>query len=136
MNPDLKYLIGLLQLKGVGSSSIIKLLKHYGSAKKTFEHMPNDISKNMKGVSLPIKEAICGGPNWVEVEKELAFIERNEIQCITYHDENYPRRLKFCADAPVLLLPHHTFRKGSIPSQLHYHILHFLSGINHIPVYV
>ena len=109
MNPDLKYLVGLLQLKGVGSTSIIKLLKHYGSAKNIFEHLPNDFSKNMKGISIPIKEAICSGPNWIEVEKELNFIEKNEIQCIPYDDEKYPRRLKFCADAPVLL-----FTKGIV----------------------
>ena len=36
-------------------------------------------------------------------EEELLFAERNNIQCITYNDEQYPSRLKECQDAPLAL---------------------------------
>ena len=103
MNSDIKYLIGLLKLKGVGSASVIKLIQKFGSAETVFEKIPAEKPETLQGISKNVVNAICSGPNWVEVEKELAFIEKNEIKCLAYTDENYPRRLKFCADAPALL---------------------------------
>jgi len=103
MNPDVKYLIGLLKLKGVGSTSVNKLVQHYGSAKSVFEQLPADNTTHLKGISQSAIDAICSGPNWLEVEKELSFIEKNKVQCLSFMDEKFPRRLKFCADAPALL---------------------------------
>ena len=109
MNPDVRFLIALLQLKGVGSGTIIKLLKHYGSAQNIFEQLPNEDPSVVKGIGQTAFQAISGGPNWVEVEREMEFILRHEIQCITYNSPEYPRRLKFCQDAPCLL-----YSKGNV----------------------
>jgi len=103
MNPDVKYLIGLLKLKGVGSTSVNKLVQHYGSAQAVLEEIPKENTENLKGISQTVINSICGGPNWLEVEKELLFIEKHDVQCLPFMDENFPRRLKFCADAPALL---------------------------------
>ena len=39
----------------------------------------------------------------LQAEKELTFIEKNQISCYFLTDESYPKRLKECSDAPVLL---------------------------------
>jgi DNA processing protein len=36
-------------------------------------------------------------------EKELAFADKNGIELIFYTDARYPKRLKNCADSPILL---------------------------------
>ncbi len=42
-----------------------------------------------------------------EVEKEIAFIEKHQIQTIFLGDLNYPKTLEYCPDAPLVL-----FAKG------------------------
>lgn len=41
-------------------------------------------------------------------EAELAFAEKNQIRCLSIHDEEYPSRLRDCDDAPLVL-----FYKGN-----------------------
>lgn len=41
---------------------------------------------------------------------ELAFVEKNKIECLCYFDTHYPARLRECADAPILL-----YYKGNTP---------------------
>jgi len=43
-----------------------------------------------------------------EVEKEIAFIEKHQIQTIFLGDPNYPKTLEYCPDAPLVL-----FAKGN-----------------------
>jgi len=37
------------------------------------------------------------------VDKEMDFIEKNNIQPIFFFDKEYPQRLKQCADSPMML---------------------------------
>ena len=103
LNSDLKYLIGLIQLNGIGDSTARKLVNYYGSAEEVFKILPKEKSGPSVNWSKKVIESICAGPNWPEVEKELLFIEKNEIRGISINDEDYPRRLRFCADAPLVL---------------------------------
>jgi DNA processing protein len=43
-----------------------------------------------------------------EAEKEVQFIQENNILPLFFTDENYPHRLKFCNDSPIML-----YYKGS-----------------------
>ena len=45
----------------------------------------------------------------LEAEKELNFIQKNNINCLYFQDVHYPDKLKHCIDGPVLL-----FSKGNI----------------------
>ena len=103
MNTDIKYIIGLMQLHGIGDIIARKLIQHYGSAKEAFEQVPNEDFSKTKAWPAKVINSICAGPNWIEVEKELDFLTKNDVQALTLNDENYPRRLKFCEDAPPLL---------------------------------
>ncbi len=92
-----------MQLNGVGDVTARKLIQHYGSAQLAFETVPKEPSSETKNWPTKVVESICAGPNWIEVERELEFLDKNDVQGLTINDENYPRRLKFCEDAPPLL---------------------------------
>lgn len=103
MKNDLKYLIGLIGLPGIGDAYVKKLLTNYGSAEAVFAQVPSQSPDELNDFPSKVIDSICAGPNWGEVDSELEFIDKNEVVCVSHQDENYPRRLKFCADAPALL---------------------------------
>ena len=103
MKSDLKYVIGLLQLNGIGDVTARKLIQHYGSAQDVFEKVPLESTTETDKWATKVVESICAGPNWIDVERELAFMDKHDVQGLTLNNENYPRRLKFCEDAPPLL---------------------------------
>jgi DNA processing protein len=114
LSTQLKYVLGLLHLNGIGDATVRKLIQYYGSAQLAFEKIPQEASEGKLTWSTKITDAICAGPNWLEIERELVFMEKNDIQGLTFEDEAYPRRLKFCSDAPSLL-----FVRGNVDLNHH-----------------
>src|SRR5690606_40147269 len=45
----------------------------------------------------------CALPIFRAAEKELEFLEKNNLTVYFYQDHNYPEKLKHCPDSPVLL---------------------------------
>ncbi|MGB0391004.1 MAG: DNA-processing protein DprA [Salibacteraceae bacterium] len=103
MTTDFKYLLALIQCNGIGDTTARKLVIHYGSGKDVFEKLPSEKKSDLPAWPKKVVDSICAGPNWLEVEKELEFMEKADIQGISIFDEEYPRRLKFCNDAPLIL---------------------------------
>jgi DNA processing protein len=101
LNPDLKYVLALIQLKGIGDATARKLIEYYDSAENVFNKILEK-SERIKW-SEKIIRTIQLGPNWNLVDEELDYLDKNDIQGIAITDKNYPRRLKFCSDAPVIL---------------------------------
>ena len=79
--------------------------------KKSLESIPNINKKIIEFINAPesLKRA----------EKELKFMEKNNVNHLFYTDKNYPSNLKLCMDSPVNL-----FYKGSIA------ILEMLKGFS------
>ncbi|MDL2304210.1 DNA-processing protein DprA [Bacteroides sp. OttesenSCG-928-D19] len=97
------YLIGLTQLKGVGDVLSRHLLQYFGSAEEVFkakrsllEKVPGIGSYTAEQVNSAKAEALT------RAEKELAFIDKNKIRLYAFPDDDYPKRLKECQDAPVV----------------------------------
>lgn len=109
MTNDIRSLLGLIKINGVGGVLARTLIQKYGTAKQALAEIPKSNHAEIAGVSERVHAAICAGPNWVEIDRELAFIEKNDIQCLPFYDDRYPRRLNFCNDAPALL-----FAKGQV----------------------
>ena len=55
------------------------------------------------GIGERIASSILSTDALVKAGKHLDFIERHKIQVLFYTDEDYPKRLKNCYDAPILL---------------------------------
>jgi DNA processing protein len=105
---ELKALIALKMCDGIGDISAHKLLSYYGSAAAVFEEKRQHLSC-IPGISPNIGEWIHTGINWPDVEKEVAFINKNRVNHVSILDRDYPQKL-VQTDAPPPVL----FFKGSI----------------------
>ena len=100
---ELLYQIGLTLINGIGDGHAKNLLAHCGSAKAVFETHKSVFLK-IPGVGEHVASFVAKGKDVLkEAEKELRFVEENNITPLFFTDTDYPQRLKFCNDSPVLL---------------------------------
>lgn len=105
---ELRYTLALQRIPNLGDISAKKLLRHVGSAEGIFKEKKSNLLK-IDGIgSLRLKELSSKQP-LEDAEKELFFIEKNQISCSYFLDKNYPEKLKHCIDGPLLL-----FQAGNI----------------------
>lgn len=103
MENDLLYQVGLTLLEGVGDVSAKNLLAYCGSAKEIFETKKPRLIK-IPGIGEIIANAIISQQHVLHAaEKEVRFIEENNVEPLFFTSDKYPQRLKFCSDSPVLL---------------------------------
>ena len=106
---DLKYILALQKAEGIGDINAKKLLKFCGSAEAVFKEKASNLLK-IDGVGThKLKGLKDKNLLLAKAEKELAFIQKNNIQALTFLDSNYPERLKHAVDSPLVL-----FQKGNI----------------------
>jgi len=105
---ELKYLMALKQVNGIGDILIRFLLQHAGSATEVFR-LPAGKLLRIPKISERIAKTISAFRDFDSIEKELEWYAGQDIEPITFKDHQYPQRLLTCHDAPVLL-----FSKGNI----------------------
>lgn len=105
---SLQHQIALTFIRNIGPALAKSLIGHFGDTEAIFKasksrllHVPGFGEKRID--MLDFSTALA------RAEEELKFIERNDIGIIFYTDPAYPKRLKNCADGPVLL-----YSKGTI----------------------
>jgi DNA processing protein len=108
MEKELFYLIALSLVPTIGPIGCKRIVQHLGSAERFFSL--DNRSLLLKGIPHPLLAKLNRKILLKQAEEELAFIANNSIQVHTYLDENYPKRLKPCADGPVVL-----YGKGRLP---------------------
>lgn len=111
MNHNLKYQIALSLIKGIGPKLARNLIAYLGSEQAVFEekkHAFERIPGIGNGIASLLKQ-IDRKTLLKEAENELKFIDKHKITTCFFTEENYPRRLSFCEDAPLLL-----FFKGNV----------------------
>lgn len=99
---ELFYTLALMRTDGIGDISAKKLLSHFGSAENIFKASKKELDKVFRITQNSIAE-IHNKTTFKAAENEVLFLEKNRLKIYFYQDENYPDRLKHCADAPVLL---------------------------------
>jgi DNA processing protein len=102
MQNDLLYKIGITLISGVGDINAKKLIAACGGAEEVFKSKKHQLLK-IEGVGEYIADAVIKQNVLSRAEKEIKFIEKNQIQALFYTDKKYPQRLKQCADSPVML---------------------------------
>ncbi|MDL2227464.1 DNA-processing protein DprA [Odoribacter sp. OttesenSCG-928-L07] len=102
MQEETLYTIAVTLLPNVGAINGKRLITHCGSAQEVFREKKTNLMK-IQGVSNGIIDGIGNREILLRAEKEMQFIERNNIRAISFFDNNYPIRLKRCADGPVIL---------------------------------
>lgn len=73
-----------------------------GSAVDVF-HYRKELPERLPGVSPVVVAALDDAAAFARAERELEFVEKNHLTCLTFHDEAYPSRLRDCEDAPLAL---------------------------------
>lgn len=102
-DPDeLLYFIALTQVPQIGSVHARILLENFGTAGEVFRAKRSLLEK-IEGIGSIRAKNISNFKDLRKAEKELVFIEKYRISPLMFHQDEYPKRLKQCADPPVIL---------------------------------
>jgi DNA processing protein len=101
---DYYYEIAMTMLPGLGCRSARQLLEIVDSAEAVFK-MPVSELRHIFGNRIDIINAIRNQTVFAAVDKEMEFIEKNNIRVLFCKDSVFPQRLNLpgCVDAPVVL---------------------------------
>ncbi len=99
---SLVHKIALTLIKNIGSRQARKLLLAFGDAESVFKATKDKLLK-IEGIGGKIADSILNTDAVAKAEKQLAFINKHQIEVLFYTDTDYPKRLRNCYDAPVLL---------------------------------
>lgn len=106
MEKDLLYKIALTLVPNIGDATAKNLIAFFGTAEKAFSQSKQKLTQ-IPGIAEKTASLLFSNLANKEVllraEKELRFIEENKIDVLFIDDDNYPNRLRYCSDAPVLL---------------------------------
>jgi len=108
MDENLLYKIALSIIPGIGGILARNVIAYVGSVEGVFKESLKSLQK-IPGIGEINAHRIKDKDIFKNAEKELRFIEKNEIEVLFYTDKTFSRRLKTCADAPVLL-----YTKGNL----------------------
>ena len=100
--------MALLKVEGIGDVNAKKLISQCGSITNIFKEKKSTLKK-IFGVGDSIINGLKNDSIFKRAENELNFIAKNNIDTITFYDDKYPKHLKHCFDAPLVL-----FTKGKI----------------------
>jgi len=105
---ELLYTLALQRTPNIGDVNAKKLIAHCGSAVAVFTSKQHQLLK-IDGVGTYTISELKKAKYLHEAEAEMFFIKKNNITATTFLEEDYPRRLKYCADGPLVL-----FQRGNI----------------------
>ncbi|MDC9722070.1 MAG: DNA-processing protein DprA [Urechidicola sp.] len=108
LEEELIAVLALQKAKGVGDIIAKKLITHCGSAQNVFAEKKLLLEK-INGVGSERLKYLNDKKYFKLAEKELSYIQKNNLTTCYYQNENYPIRLKQCIDAPLLM-----FQDGNI----------------------
>jgi DNA processing protein len=98
----------LQNTKSIGDILAKKLIATMGSAEAVFSEKKHLLQK-IHGIGRTAIQHLLDESNLQIVERELEYIQKNNIQFTYFLEDDYPKNLQQCVDAPILL-----FRDGNI----------------------
>ncbi len=108
LEEELRFVLALQRVKGIGDINAKKLIAHCGSAKNLFKEKRHVLEK-INGIGSYTIRHLFDKENLIKADKELEYLQKNTIEANYFLDSSYPDKLKHCIDAPILL-----FKKGKI----------------------
>ena len=94
--------IAITKIPKVGPVTARNLISYCGGLEGVFEARKRELEK-IPNVGAKIAQVIINKDYFKEAEKELRFLENQEIKPLFFLDDDFPHRLKVLDDAPVLL---------------------------------
>jgi len=99
---DILFQMAILYSKNLGPVTFRKMYAYFSSSKNVYYSKYNDLRKfGKKGEELYTQ--IQKGHLLERAKKEFIYCQNNNIRILSFFDENYPKRLKNCHDAPQIL---------------------------------
>ena len=110
MSSPLIHKIALSLFPNIGAVNARRLVAYLGSVDAVFDVSKKEL-KGIPGIGKKLIDVVMNQRNEVlqRAHHELKFIEKYKLKTYFYLDQNYPRRLAQCVDAPVIL-----FLKGDV----------------------
>jgi DNA processing protein len=102
MQQDLKYWLALNKVPKMGPVTIKKLWDHFGSAQAVWEAQAESVSK-IEGLSKPALSSFLENRSRIDLDAEIAAVQRSGVNVYTLDDETYPGLLKHIYDPPPVL---------------------------------
>jgi DNA processing protein len=102
MTNDRNYQVALTMINGIGAVQAKNLIDHFESAAAVFKASKKELS-SISGIGEIKAKEIKAFDLWNDAEKEITFCEKHHIDILFLNDENYPKRLLNCYDAPTVL---------------------------------
>ncbi len=107
----MEELISALRLQcipNIGDISSRKLIAYCGSPTAVFKEKKEALLK-IGGIGTKIIEGLYDSRYLKAAENEYSFIKEHSIKYVYFEDKEYPKYLRHCADAPLIL-----FQRGAI----------------------
>ncbi|MDR5591414.1 DNA-processing protein DprA [Christiangramia sp. SM2212] len=105
---DFIYTLALQHIPNLGDTTAKKLIRQFGTAREIFKEKKANLLK-IDGVGKVRIQELFDPNHLKNAEKELLFIEKNNITVDYFQENSYPEKLKHCLDGPILL-----FSRGNI----------------------
>lgn len=107
-NSDLLHVLRLQKIPNIGDINAKKLINRCGSAEAVFNEKKATLQK-IDGIGSVVVSGLWDLEHLETAEKELDYIQANNISFAYFENDDYPQKLKHCVDAPILL-----FKRGNI----------------------
>jgi len=102
MEQEMLYTIALSMVPQVGPVTARALIKTLGSAETVLKSTERTLQK-VNGVGPGLASKIKASQFLKRAEIEIEFIQKHHIKAISFQDNDYPIRLKRCADSPIVI---------------------------------
>jgi len=108
MDNIIYHSIALSKINLVGPKTAKLLISYAGGVEEVFKLNKKELLK-IPGIGKKIVANILSEDHFAAADKELKFLEKNDIKALSYLDPEYPQRCLHFEDAPLLL-----FYKGNV----------------------
>ena len=107
---EIRALVALSLVPGIGSSRIRLLVNHCSSARDVFSASLKELAR-IEGIGLKTARAVHAFDDFQNVEKQIEYANQVGANLITYWSEGYPAPLRTIFDPPAFL-----WVRGTMPS--------------------
>lgn len=98
---EIKYWVGFSLIPGIGRVRMTLLEKHFGNLEAVWGATPAELRGS--GLESRLIQAISDFKPKISLDGEIKKLERYRVRVLTYHDADYPSRLKEIYDYPPLI---------------------------------
>ena len=107
---DAAYWLGFNLISGIGPARFRRLLNHFGTAEAAWRADGPHLA--VAGLDSKSIESVVARRREIDLDRELARIDRAGVSFVTLNDPGYPPLLRHIGDAPALLYVSGDIRPG------------------------